>query len=144
MTSRRLVLASLALYAASWCVPVALTKGDLFNGPIYGWQAFLFGVSPAFGMATDGFLIGAWMVAGAVSNLWLVGVLFRVWRGTLKRPEVLAWVASLVAALNTGWVLVPDAMSDLRAGYYVWIGAFWVATAATFRRSHERTALTPA
>lgn len=141
MNSRRLVLASAALYVVSWCIPVALTKGDLFRGPIYGWQAFLFGISPAFGIAMDsGFFMGAWMVIGAVSNVWLLAVLFRVWRGTLRRPDVLGWVVMGVAMLNTGWLLVPGAMKDLRAGYYVWIAAFWAAMAATQRLSHERAA----
>jgi hypothetical protein len=139
MTSRRLVLTALALYAVSWCVPVALTKGDLLHGPIYGWQAFLFGVSPIFGLAADGFFIGAWMVIGSVSNLWLLGVLFRVWRGALKRSGVVAWLTMLVAMLNTGWLLMPQAARDLRAGYYFWIGAFWVATAATLRRPQATT-----
>ncbi|HKS07253.1 MAG TPA: hypothetical protein VJR92_13180 [Gemmatimonadaceae bacterium] len=140
MKSRQLAFASLALYAVSWCVPVALTTGELLHGPIYGWQAFLFGMSPVFGLEADGFFIGAWMVIGSVSNLWLLGVLFRVWRGTLKRPDVLGWIAMLIAMLNTGWLLMPEAARDLRVGYYFWIGAFWLAAAATMRFARERAA----
>ena len=141
MTARRLVLVSAALFVASWCVPVAFNRGELIRGPVYGWQAFLFGISPVFGIAIDGgFFIGAWMVIGSLSNALLPVVWYRAWRGATKRAHALAWTATTIAMLNSGWMMLPDAAKDLRVGYYLWIAAFWLGAGAALRVAYARTA----
>lgn len=75
---RRLLLLAGAVYATSWCVPVAEVSGDLFRGTVWGWKALVFAVSPALGNDMD---------AGVLVNSWSVGLRVRRWRDRLDQAR---------------------------------------------------------
>ena len=140
VTARRLGALATILFALSWCVPVIETHGDLLSGRSWGWQAFLFAVSPLLGNDMDAHPLQlAWMVSSALTNLVLVvtlGLLF--WR-PLRIPSALAWVLVGAALVNAGWLFLPTMLRDLRVGFYLWLCAFVVGAAAALLHLHQRT-----
>ncbi len=125
MNARRLGSLIAVTYAASWCVPVIETHGDLFSGRSWGWQAFLFALSPLFGNDMDAHPLQlVWMVSSALTNLVLAATIgLLVWRPARLRPA-LAWVLVGAAFVNAGWLLLPNMVRELRAGFYLWLCAF--------------------
>jgi hypothetical protein len=136
MTGHRLLLVLAgAVYATSWCVPVAEVSGDLFRGTVWGWKAFLFAVSPALGNDMDaGLLVNAWMVASALSNLLVPAVVACETWPTARRRRGLAWALGAAVAVNLVWWLWPDVRPELRVGYFLWVSSFAVGAIASIRR----------
>lgn len=136
MTSARLLmLLAGVMYAASWCVPVATTSGELMGGDVWGWQAFLFTLmNPALGNTIDaGWLTRAWMVASALSNaLVLVAIGLALRRSALSSRR-LGWAFAAATLINAVWIAIPEARSELRLGYYLWFAAFALGAIGAFR-----------
>ena len=131
------------LYAVSWCVPVIETHGDLLRGRSWGWQAFLFAVSPLFGNDMGGNPLQlAWMVSSALTNLLLLVTIWLLFWRPDRLPAALAWVLVGAAFVNAGWMLLPTMSQDLRVGFYLWLCAFVVGAGAALLRVHQRTART--
>jgi hypothetical protein len=129
------------LYAISWCVPVIETHGDLLSGRSWGWQAFLFAVSPLFGNDMDSHPLQlAWMVSSALTNLLLVVTLWLLFWRTERLNVALAWVLVGAVLVNAGWMLLPNMLRDPRVGFYVWLGAFVFGAAAALLLLHQRPA----
>jgi hypothetical protein len=133
---------AVAIYAIAWCVPVARASGELVGGTIWGWQAFIFALSPALGNDLDaGLALSAWMVLSGLSNLlWLV-LLFVARRRLNRWRAHAAWWFGAAVPWNSGWMLLPDAPDELRLGYYLWLASFAVgAIAGAVLRSHNPAA----
>ena len=141
MTARRLAVLALLLYAVSWCVPVIETRGDLLSGRSWGWQAFLFAVSPLFGNDMDAHPLQiVWMVSSALTNLLLLVTVWLLFWRTQRLTSAVAWALVGAVLVNAGWMFLPTMMRDLRIGYYLWFAAFVVGAAAALLHLHQRTA----
>lgn len=135
MTVRRLGALAAILYVVSWCVPVIETHGDLLAGRSWGWQAFLFAISPLLGNDMDGHPLQlVWMVSSALTNLVLVAALGLLFWRTDRLPSALPRVLVGAALMNAGWLLLPNMLRDLRVGFYLWLCAFVVGAAAALRQ----------
>lgn len=136
MSARRLMRLAGVLYVASWCLPAAETSGDLFRGTIWGWQAFLFALSPALGNDMDaGLLTIGWTIASALSNVLAVGAVACELRPSTPRLMSLGWALAAAFVINLVWALLPHMLHQLRVGYFLWVIAFGLGALAAFWRS---------
>lgn len=124
-SARRLCALSGVLFALSWFLPAAYTKGELVGGRTWGWQAFLFAFSPVLGNDMGGgLLLVTWMVTSAVSNVLLLATLaLVVWRSQAV-SRGLVWSLAGATLVNAYWFVLPDMRPSLRVGYYLWFVAF--------------------
>lgn len=144
MTARRLGALAVFLYAVSWCVPVIETRGDLLSGRSWGWQAFLFAVSPLAGNDMDAHPLQlVWMVSSALTNLLPPVMIWLRFRRAQRLPSALAWALVGAALVNAGWMFLPTMLQDLRVGYYLWLSAFVVGAVAALLLAHRDRALRP-
>ncbi len=131
---RRLLYLAAMTYLVSWCVPVARIPGELVGGRVWGWQAFLFAMSPALGHESgEPLLTNAWMVASALSNVLVLAAVGLSMRGRTKvTPVGLTWGLAAACLVNLVWLARDGAWHELRAGYYLWIAGFVLATVDGF------------
>lgn len=129
MNRRLLGVLSAVLYVPAWFVTAAHTTGELVGGRSAGWQAFAFAISPIAGNDMDaGLPLLIWMVASALSNGVLVVALVLVFWRPLALHRAMVWLLALATLVNAYWLLLPEIRPDLRAGYYLWLAAFALAT----------------
>lgn len=141
MTARRLGTLAAVLYAVSWGVPVLEMRSEVLRGGSWGWQAFLFAISPLFGNDMGAHPLQlAWMVSSALTNLLLLVTFWLLFGRTERHPSVLLWVLMGAVLVNAGWMVLPTLLRDLRVGYYLWLCAFVVAAAAAALHLHQRSA----
>ena len=145
-TAHLLVGSAWAIHAISWFLPV-VTLGELrgFVGPVRGWYAVRFALSPIwpgdFG-AFDAWYVSVLSVASAATTfLLIVGSPLVVWRGSLSVRKACAWVAIAAFIVNSHWYILsgPD-RRVLNVGYFLWWLSFGLLAGGMFRLSSNGSA----
>lgn len=125
IAAKRLLIASLGVYASAWFVPVIQEGAGLGRGHVPGWDALLFALSPLWdhGTARNPAIGGIMVLSGLTNALFLVVSLQAVVRGP-PQSRAVGWSLALAALVNACWALLFGMTPDLRAGYYLWWLAF--------------------
>ena len=127
MKSRAIVIVGTVLYVLAWFVPV---HNSLPSSVLPGWEAFTTALWP-YG-SSDPWYAGLHFVASAVSNFFLVGALVLVFVARRSPPRFLRAIIVASAVLNTHWFVLSESRSDLRIGYYLWAGSFFLIATGLF------------
>jgi hypothetical protein len=132
-----------ALFTASWFLPA------LEDVP--GWMAFRYALAPLVPFRDAGTI--AWedsapQVMSALTNVVFV-ILFGLWATRQSpRPGMFVRISLACFLLNLYWFVKAwreDGLTDLRAGYYVWLAAFalLLGVAVLIASASRRTSKTP-
>lgn len=124
---RRLLRASWAMFAVAFFLPVVdggitLLSPDLGEGLLPGFQA-----------ATLAFAEGGWYALSALTNLVMLGSMWRPAHAGRRRTMVLCGTMIAAAVLNAA-IWLPEVGTDLRIGYFLWSGSFGLAAAGLLAR----------
>ena len=117
------------LYVLAWLLPIANGGTSLSDGGLPGWEVFRLALSPIWpyeGLAGDNWSSDSLSVLSALTN---VGFLASVAILAFSRQRFRRWTFwFLVTAtiVNSLWFVLSDQRSDLRIGYYLWLGSFIV------------------
>jgi hypothetical protein len=131
-------------FLASWFLPVL--------DDLPGWMAFRYALAPLVPYRDAGNL--SWehnvpSVLSALTNL-VFPILFALWStGQKIRPGLFVRIALACLLLNLYWFVLAwrdsNGLAGLLYGYYVWLGAFVLLTAAASLSAYadRRTSRTP-
>jgi len=132
-----------ALFSASWFLPVL--------DAVPGWMAFRYALAPLVPYRDAG-AIGwedsAPQVMSALTNVVFV-ILYALWATRQSpRPGMFVRIALACFLLNLYWFVKAvreNGLSDLLAGYYVWLAAFALLLGVAILNAYEvrRTSKTP-
>ena len=137
---RRVMKLGWALFAVSFFLPVhrfglpfsglewSTLAFDLPRGALPGIEAFLVAITG------EGGAVG---VASALTNALMLATLWRIGERGRTTIIALAIMMSLSVFLNVWWMQVVDAISDLRVGYYAWLGSFGLVSAGLLMRARS-------
>lgn len=136
---RKILTAGWVVFAISFFLPVArygITLGqlDVGDGLLPGIEALLLALTGAGGA------IG---VASGLTNAIMASTWWRISDAGRGRIRLLAWLATLAAALNLCWFVLTDDPSGLFAGYYAWLASFGITAAGLWKRARELPAEDP-
>ena len=129
MKARVLVLVGTVMYVVAWLLPVHNSLGDLGSGKLPGWEAFLIALVAPYDQwsSSPWYLVLAYN-GSALSNIFLI-VAVAIVLGTGRiAPRFLRAILMVSAVLNTHWFVLGDHRGDLRIGYYLWAGSFFLIT----------------
>jgi hypothetical protein len=121
----RLLALAATVYVIAWFLPVYEGGTTLANGGVPGWEALKVALGPLGGIdAGDSVLVSFLAIASGFTNIVvLLGVPMLLARPP-RNPRRLTVVLTVAAALNTFWISQFDSLTDLRAGYYLWVLSF--------------------
>jgi hypothetical protein len=135
---------SAALFTISWFLPVL--------NDVPGWMAFRYALAPLVPYHNADRI--SWedsvpQVLSALTNVVFV-ILFALWLSRqVPRPGMFVRITLACVLLNLYWFVLawrdPTGLSQLLAGYYVWMLAFilWFAVAVLIAYGGRRTSKTP-
>lgn len=135
MISRLLVIVGAVSYVLAWLLLAKKFKVDFLGESTVhtfrGWEAFWFALMSEWPDKGDppsewtGFLLTR---ASALSNFILAGALLDVFLNADHPHPFLRRTLFVCAVLNTFWLLNAD-RAELRIGYYLWAGSFFLIAA---------------
>ena len=117
-------------FAIAWFLPVVGGYVPEHAGPP-GWDAFLV----ALGVDGDSSVLG---VTSALTNGLMVAALALLLRPRVQVPPWMAWAMVGAVAVNSTWAWPPEKAGWLRAGYWLWEGAFGLVAVLMLRRTRAR------
>jgi hypothetical protein len=131
------------IYVLAWLLPALKHKFDFLGissvDTYYGWNAFLFTLTSKLPDKDSSFL--EWYAyfitkGSALSNFIMTGTLLDVFLNTGYLHPAIQTALFACAVLNTIW-LFGENVRDLRIGYYLWVGSFFLIAAALATRSKD-------
>ena len=127
---RRLLHFSWATWGISFFLPVArngitLAHPSLHDGGLPGINAILM----------SGYAGGVLGVLSALTNLLMLFTFFHVGDAGRRRVRTLALLLMGAVLINLTWLVRTQPLSDLYAGYYVWLESFGLAATALAMRA---------
>ena len=134
-----------AIHAISWFLPVVkLGEWRDLVGPVRGWTAFRFALSPIwpgdFGSADTWYGVVLTIASAATTFLFIVGSPLAVWWGSRSVLKTCAWVATAAFILNSDWyVLGGSDRKVLSVGYFLWWFSFSLLAVGLFGLSSNST-----
>jgi hypothetical protein len=139
MKGRSLVLIATVMYVVAWMLPVESNLPTLRQGVLPGWAAFRLSLWP-YDTGSGPWYTLAHYVASSLSNFVFLGALVATRAGRKRASGALLVILLACAALNTHWFVINGDRQDLRIGYYLWAGSFFLLSAglALERRAIER------
>ena len=134
MTSRSLVIVGTITHVLAWFLPaIVIDNGDVFGSTtVRGWEAFRFALLSAFEFPEDlkvsRISSNILATASALSNLALAGTFVDVLLNAGHPHPAIRAALFVCAVLNTQWLFRAwlSREFDLRVGYYLWAGSFFV------------------
>jgi len=124
-----LILLASGMWFASWFLPV--NSGGGMGGWPPGWDALRVSLAPLWPyrdttFSGDPLWFNSLGVVSGLTNLAFLGT----WLTFLARRASLPWILLLACGVvNTCWLL-SGGRSDLRIGYYLWLGSYFVMAGA--------------
>lgn len=136
--------AAIALFVAAWCLPVIALR-PLIARPAnagatieYGWHALSVAFSPVLAPTRPGStaeaLLQGLAVASGLTNVLFLAVAVALLRRTGAAGRRTEAAVAAAAAINLIWLA--SFTSDLRIGYYLWVGSFVILGLAVHRERH--------
>ena len=145
MIGKRILLIAVLAYLLAWPLPSLLVTFTALGGPttevIRGWEATRWALSPVWPGGRHfgaGWLHTLLILASGLSNLVFVLAAWLAWRRPLQVPRNLAWAVWGAAVVDLHWLVFAGAgASNLRIGYYLWVGSFALLALALGRLHRE-------
>lgn len=141
---RTLFTVAIVTYVAAWLLPAAEGADSLIDGVLPGWEAVRF--AAGYDDYADNAILNVLVRATAWTNLIFVGVIAFVSfdRRHMRHSLLLCVLLIVCTILNAHWIIIAAADADgggvdaLRAGYWLWLGAFVaLSTAAVLRAGQQ-------
>lgn len=148
---RTLFNVAIVTYLVAWLLPAADGADSLIDGVLPGWEAVQF--ASGYDDYADSAILNVLVRATAWTNLVFAGgiAFVSVDRRHLRVPLLLRVLLFVCTILNAHWIIIAAAdasgggVGALRAGYWLWLGAFvalstWAALRDGQRADDERWA----
>ena len=128
----------MATYVVAWFLPVIKDGTTLKKGGLPGWEALRFSLSPIWDKgAREKIWDVTVMPVSGLTNLWFLAVVAALVGKLKMSPRLALWGSAAATLLNVHWMLRVQPITDLYAGYYLWLVSFalltWTVSAASHR-----------
>ena len=128
------LLFGIGIYALAWFVPVIDDGATLADGRLPGWEAFRVAIStlwPYEDFSYDGWFSAFIGTVTGLTNVWFLLAVIILLRGPHSKRRIVGWGLLVAALVNTYWlVMFFGETTELRLGYYLWLGSFAVVAAS--------------